>query len=159
MPQTSHKQVSLLTKTLVSIVAFALVFALAAVKVHAFEEQQEQQGYEEEHDPYQEGQEEGFKDPYQEQEEFEISDAELADFAEVYSEVREIEQEYTEEVQQADGQEQMMQIQQEYQEKMTDKVRDSGISVERYNEIAERMHQDTELRQQIEEEINGDAQY
>lgn len=78
-----------------------------------------------------------------------LSDEELEKFASAESKVSEIRDEFSEKLADADSQEKAQSLQLEAQEKMVEAVRDEGLEIPTYNEIAVRMQSDPQLQQRI----------
>ena len=79
-----------------------------------------------------------------------FSDEEVAQFAQANQEVQDIQSEYTGKLQDAGGdQEKAADIQQEAQEKMVQAVEDSGLGVEKYNQILQVAQADPDLVKRI----------
>lgn len=78
-----------------------------------------------------------------------LSDEELEKFASAESKVSEIRDEFSEKLADADSQEKAQSLQLEAQEKMVEAVREEGLEIPTYNEIAVRMQSDPQLQQRI----------
>ena len=78
-----------------------------------------------------------------------ISDSELEKFASAESKVSEIRTEFSEKLAEAESQEKAQSLQMEAQEKMVEAVRDEGMEIPKYNEIATRLQSDPELQQRV----------
>lgn len=77
------------------------------------------------------------------------SKQELQQFADAHSAVMEIRDEYTQRLQQAEDRDRAMELQEEANERMVEAVTDTGLSVERYGQIARQAASDTELSERI----------
>jgi len=71
-------------------------------------------------------------------------------FAEVYGGIQEIRQEYSMKLQETEDTQKARNLQQEAQEKMIEVVEDNGMSVSRYNELANMITSNPELMAEIE---------
>ncbi len=101
------------------------------------------------------GQQQGWQ---QEQPSVDVGEQELDQFAEAFLAVQEIQTEISEELQAATDESEAQDLQRQAQEEMVSAVEDSGLSVEEYNQIAQLMNSDPEVRDGIMERINGGAQ-
>lgn len=82
-----------------------------------------------------------------------ISDNEVQQFADAQQKVEEIKGEYRTKVQEnSDQPEQAMEMQREAQQEMVQAVKDSGLEVRKYNQIAQLAQYDSGLRERIEEQ-------
>ncbi|HCE40670.1 MAG: hypothetical protein CL549_08880 [Alcanivorax sp.] len=82
-----------------------------------------------------------------------ISDDEVQQFADAQQKVEEIKGEYRTKVQEnSDQPEQAMEMQREAQQEMVQAVKDSGLEVRKYNQIAQLAQYDSGLRERIEEQ-------
>jgi len=115
------------------------------------QQQQDQYGQQQE----QHGQQQGWQ---QEQPSVDVGEQELDQFAEAFLAVQEIQTEISEELQAATDESEAQDLQRQAQEEMVSAVEDSGLSVEEYNQIAQLMNSDPEIRDGIMERINGGAQ-
>ena len=107
--------------------ALALGFAVAAVPAHAED-----------------------TDPAQPQSP-ELSDETLEQFTDAMAEVRSIGQEYSDRIANAEGAEEAQALQRDAQEEMMSAVEEAGLSVQQYNAIAQRMNQDPELMERVQD--------
>lgn len=81
-----------------------------------------------------------------------IADKDVEKFADAQSKVEDIKGKYQEKVQaNAQEPEKAMEIQQQAQQEMVQAVKDAGLDVRKYNEIAQLSQYDTDLRKRIEE--------
>ncbi|MCC5869432.1 MAG: DUF4168 domain-containing protein [Gammaproteobacteria bacterium] len=78
-----------------------------------------------------------------------IDDATLDQFANAFLEVQTIQTSASQEMEQVTDQAQAQDIQQRAQDEMVQAVIDTGLSVEDYNQIAQQMNTDAELREDI----------
>jgi len=79
-----------------------------------------------------------------------FSDEDIAKFAQANQKVQDIQAEYTQKLQGSGGdQEETADIQQEAQEKMVEAVEDTGLGVEKYNQILQVAQVDPELVKRI----------
>lgn len=79
-----------------------------------------------------------------------FSDEDVTQFAQANQQVQDIQAEYTQKLQASGGdQEKTADIQQEAQEKMVQAVEDSGLGVEKYNQILQVAQADPELVKRI----------
>ena len=79
-----------------------------------------------------------------------FSDEDVAKFAQANQQVQDIQAEYTQKLQASGGdQEKTASIQQEAQEKMVQAVEDSGLGVEKYNQILQAAQADPNLVKRI----------
>jgi hypothetical protein len=79
-----------------------------------------------------------------------VSDKEATSFANAFNAVREIKKQYSQEVQGVQDESKIKELQQKYTDMMIKQVEDNGLSVDRYNEIAQAMQRDKNLQQKIE---------
>lgn len=86
--------------------------------------------------------------------EADFDDAEKAAFADAHQEVMSIREEYVERIGDAEDREQATQLQQEANEKMVGAVDEAGIDVELYGQIARAASQDSELAEELREEMD-----
>ncbi len=94
----------------------------------------------------------------QQQPQMEVEEAHLDQFAEAFLAVQEIQVEASEELQGAGDEAEAQDVQRRAQEDMVEAVLETGLSVEEYNQIAQLMNSDPEVRDGIMERINGGAQ-
>ena len=94
----------------------------------------------------------------QQQPQMEVEEAHLDQFAEAFLAVQEIQVEASEELQAAGDEAAAQDVQRRAQEDMVEAVLETGLSVEEYNQIAQLMNSDPEVRDGIMERINGGAQ-
>lgn len=81
----------------------------------------------------------------------EISDGDLEKFVDASDKVFEIRDEFTEKLNDVEDPQKAQSLQMEAQQEMMEAVTDSGIEVQKYNEIATRLQTDTELQQRAQE--------
>jgi hypothetical protein len=84
-----------------------------------------------------------------------VSDKEATSFANAFNAVREIQKQYSQEVQGVQDESQIKELQQKYTDMMIKQVEDNGLSVDRYNEIAQAMQRDKNLQQKIEKKMGA----
>jgi len=84
-----------------------------------------------------------------------VSDKEATSFAHAYNAVRGIQKQYSQEVQGVQDKSQIKNLQKKYTNKMIKKVENNGLSVDRYNEIAQAMQRDENLREKIEKKMQS----
>lgn len=89
----------------------------------------------------------------QEVEEIDVSDSEVEEFVDAYMAVQGVNQEYTQKLQEVEDPEKATELQQEAQGEMQSAVDDSGLSIEKYQQIANQAGQDEDLRGKIEEAL------
>jgi uncharacterized protein YqfA (UPF0365 family) len=82
-----------------------------------------------------------------------LGDKKLNQFIDAYSEVQTIGKEFSAKVEGVQDRSKVHALQQEAQSDMIEAVRDAGLSVPEYNEIATMMEADPELRQQVIERV------
>jgi len=83
-----------------------------------------------------------------------ISEEEVQQFAEAQGKVEEIKGQYRDKVQAASEEpEKAMEVQREAQQEMVKAVKDTGLEVRKYNQIAQLAQYDTELRERIQENM------
>jgi len=78
-----------------------------------------------------------------------ISDQKLEQFTTAMADVREIRMDYGSQLQQAESQDKRQKLKQEGQQEMLEAIRDSGLKVEEYNRIGNRLGNDKELQQRL----------
>ncbi len=78
-----------------------------------------------------------------------IDESTLEKFAQAYADAQEINNEYTTRVQDAKDANKAADLQREAQEKMKDAVSRNGITLEKYQEIAQQVVRDPELRARV----------
>lgn len=86
-------------------------------------------------------------------EQIDVSDDEVEGFVDAYMAVQGVNQEYTQKLQEVEDPEKATELQQEAQGEMQSAVDESGLSIEKYQQIANQAGQDEELRGKIEEEL------
>jgi len=79
----------------------------------------------------------------------EVDDETLDKFADAFVEVQTIQTSASQEMEQATDPTQAQEIQQRAQEEMVQAVIDTGLSVEEYNQIAQQMNTDADLREDV----------
>ncbi|MEP4370948.1 MAG: DUF4168 domain-containing protein, partial [Alloalcanivorax venustensis] len=83
-----------------------------------------------------------------------ISDDEVKKFADAQAKVEEVKGEYQSQVQAAsEDPEKAMEVQREAQQEMVKAVKDTGLDVRKYNQIAQLAQYDTDLRERIQEKM------
>lgn len=92
---------------------------------------------------------------FQGQTQAQVTDKEATSFANAYNAVRGIQEQYSQEVQGVQDKSQIKKLQQKYTDKMIEKVENNGLSVDRYNEIAQAMQRDENLRKKIEKKMQN----
>lgn len=85
----------------------------------------------------------------------EVDDQTVENFVGAYTEVQEIHNEYAERMQEVGDAEEATSLQQEAQEKMQEAVTKNDITVEEYQQIAQQIGQDEQLRSRIQEELES----
>ena len=88
----------------------------------------------------------------------EITEVEVASFAKAFSGIRKIQDEYTKEAQGAGNDQDIKDLQQKYQDKMIQEVKNNGLTIKRYNEIAQAMQNDEELQNKVQSRMSEDQQ-
>jgi len=83
-----------------------------------------------------------------------VTDEQLAQFVDAASNVRDVQATYAERVQNADDQEQAITLRDEAQQKMVGAVEDSGLTVQEFNLIAQRLQADPDLAERF-KQISG----
>lgn len=127
------------------VMAFGLMTAPAAVMAQGYEGGAQGQGAQ-----GQGGQSQGYENPAQSQAgAADFNSEDLEAYAVAFLDVRDISQEYQAKMQQAETPDDQQAIQQEAVEKMSGAVRDSGLSVDKYNQITEASRTDPELQQKV----------
>jgi hypothetical protein len=86
-----------------------------------------------------------------------VSEQAVKEFASAYASVQSIQEDYSEQLQQIEDPQQAQQLQQEAQKEMLEAVQQSGMSVNEYNQMVERMDQDPQLRQRVFSLILGES--
>jgi len=86
---------------------------------------------------------------YEPSPELDVADQELEQAAEAYAHVIEIQQDFQQTVQDDISQEKRQKLQNEANEKMIQSVKQSGLDLDRYNEIMQAMGNDAELRERF----------
>ncbi len=74
---------------------------------------------------------------------------ELEKFAKAYVQVHDIQEEFAYEMGNTSSEQEAKNLQAEYMEKMVDVVRDEGLTVDKYNEIADALQSDPQLREKV----------
>lgn len=92
---------------------------------------------------------------FQGQAQAQVSDKEATSFAHAYNAVRGIQKQYSQEIQGVKDKSQIKNLQKKYTNKMIKKVENNGLSVDRYNEIAQAMQRDENLREKIEKKMQS----
>lgn len=80
-----------------------------------------------------------------------VSDAQLQSFVEAQTKVNEIQVKYSEKIQSTQDPEKAQTLQSEAQDKMIKAVDEAGLDVQEYNQIAQQMSRDPEMRARIQE--------
>lgn len=83
----------------------------------------------------------------------EVSDQDVENFADAYVAVQTINQQYTEKLQNVEEAEKATALQQEARDKMAGAVKEAGLTISDYQEIAQAAGQDEELRADIEQAV------
>ena len=73
----------------------------------------------------------------------------LDNFAEAYTEVRGIQSDFADQLGSVEDREKAQSLQREAQEEMVSAVKDAGLSVQEYNQVASQMQNDPELREKV----------
>lgn len=81
----------------------------------------------------------------------EVTDETLNQFVVALEQVRGIGQEYSDQIANAEGAGEAQELQQQAQEEMIAAVESAGLSVQEYNAIAQRMSQDEELMERVQD--------
>lgn len=87
----------------------------------------------------------------QQQQQIDVSDAQLEKFAEAQNRVTEIQQDFSGRLEGVEDQEKAYELQVKANEEMTKAVQDAGLDVQTYNQIAMAVQNDPELKSQLEE--------
>ncbi|WP_462320513.1 DUF4168 domain-containing protein [Halochromatium sp.] len=83
-----------------------------------------------------------------------VDDKKVEDFAEAFLSVQEISEDLTAKLSDAPNADNAQSMQREAQDKMAEKVEESGLSVEEYNDIAIGMRRDPKLADRVKTAIN-----
>jgi Skp family chaperone for outer membrane proteins len=83
-----------------------------------------------------------------------VSEEKVSNFVDAYNDVREIHSEYAAKLQNVDDPEKAAELQQEAEQKMQEAVTSNDISVQEYQQIAQQVGQDAQLRSRIQAELN-----
>lgn len=89
--------------------------------------------------------------PQQQQEQIDVSDQQLEQFAEAQVEISNIQQEFSGRLQGVEDPEEAHELQLEANEQMTSAVEEAGLDVESFNQIAMAIQNDPELQQKLTE--------
>lgn len=92
--------------------------------------------------------------PTGQQQQMNFDQATLQQFASAATQLSQIHNEFAEKLEGVQDQEKAMDMQRQANEQMVQAVENEGISVEKYNAIANQMNQDPELRQQVQQMID-----
>jgi len=84
----------------------------------------------------------------------EVDEQSLQGFADAYAAVQDIRRELTQELSSAQDESQAREIQQQAQERMVRAVQDAGLTPQEYNQIAQQMNSDQELRERVQEALS-----
>lgn len=84
----------------------------------------------------------------------EVTEAQLDTFATIYVEMQSVQAELSQQAAAADTPEQAQEIQQQLESSLIDVIEDNGWDVDTYNEVAEAINRDPELRMQVVTKIN-----
>lgn len=79
----------------------------------------------------------------------EVNEATLSKFVEAMAEVQAIQEEFSQQLQGIEDNNRARQLQMKAQEEMISEVKESGLSVDEYNVLAQKMEQDARFRQQV----------
>src|SRR5688500_17317915 len=80
-----------------------------------------------------------------------FSQAQLQDFADANARIRDIRQSAMQEMQQADGQDERTQIRKQAQQNMLEAIKDSGLTLESYNQVGRAAQSNPQLARQIQQ--------
>jgi len=83
-----------------------------------------------------------------------VDDATLSEFADAYLSVQEIRQDLSDQLAEAPDRAAAQTMQRQAQDEMAQAVKDSGVSVQEYNDIAVGLQNDPELAQRVKEAID-----
>lgn len=86
--------------------------------------------------------------PVPDQRSIDVSDADLRKFAQIYVDVEDTRNELSQEMGEAENQQEAQEIQARMHEEIVSTIQDQGWSLNRYNEVANAITNDPELRQQ-----------
>jgi restriction endonuclease Mrr len=84
----------------------------------------------------------------------EVTEAQLDTFATIYVEMQSVQADLSQQVAEADSPEQAQQIQQQLESSLIEVIEENGWDVDTYNEVAEAINRDPELRMQVVTLIN-----
>lgn len=83
-----------------------------------------------------------------------VDDQTVADFASALSEIQGIQQDFSQKLQNVEDQEKARELQQQAQEQMVAAVERNDLSVNEYNQVAQAMSRDQQLRERIMSQLN-----
>lgn len=86
----------------------------------------------------------------QQQEQIDVTDAQLQKFADAQTQVQTIQEDFSGRLEGVEDQEKAYELQVEANKKMTSAVKDAGLDVQTYNQIAMAVQNDPELKSQLE---------
>lgn len=108
----------------------------------------------EEPEPEPQQQREQSPDPMPEEQEVpEITEEDLAKFVQAYKAVLQVREEYTEKLRQAEDHEESRELQQASNEAVNAAIEDSGMTRDRYREVATAVNADPEIREKLNERL------
>lgn len=96
---------------------------------------------------YQQGQQQQGQRPAAPQ--VELSEKKISKFSEAYAEISTIRQDYTDRMRSAEDQSKARELQQQAQSEMMAAVKETGLSVQDYNRIAQAIQRNPELRNRV----------
>ncbi len=141
-----------------------VIFGALSLFAGCQDEPGEYGGYEENQQQYESGKEEqtqqrGKYGQYKEQQQqeqkqkTEYSDQEIKSFAKAYSQVKDIQKDYSQEISQISDKQKAQKLQDKYSSQMISKIKDEGLTVQKYNQISQSMTADEELREKVQKMI------
>lgn len=80
-----------------------------------------------------------------------VSDAELQEYTDATHQVQEIRQEYSGQLEGIQDQEKARKLQQKANQEMVSAVQDTGMSVEEYNQLSQKIRENPELAQRVQQ--------
>lgn len=123
-----------------TIIALLAAGALATAPAAFGQAQGQQQG---------QGAQQGQQAPGQGAPNMEMDAETLDSFADAYVKVRNIQSDFADQLGNVEDREKAQSLQREAQEEMVSAVKDAGLSVQEYNQVASQMQNDPELREKV----------
>lgn len=93
-----------------------------------------------------------------EQQNIDVSEEQLEQFAAAYGDIQEVRAEYVPKLQEAEGEEEQAKLQEEGQQEMVEAIESNGMDVAEYQEIGQALNSDEELQNRLQELMEEQGQ-